>query len=86
MEALLEGKRIVAVPRMRKFEEALNDHQVDLCVKLSELGLITTVLDIEELERSIERALGSAPPKLAIGRLPSEILSILDGINEGIKK
>ncbi len=53
MEALIEGKRIVAVPRRKRHGEALNDHQVDLCVKLSERGLLTTVLDMDELGRAI---------------------------------
>ncbi|MCX6650731.1 MAG: glycosyltransferase, partial [Methanomassiliicoccales archaeon] len=54
MEALLEGKRVVAVPRTVKFGEALNDHQVHLCLKLAEKGLVTTVLNMSDLQKAIE--------------------------------
>lgn len=86
MEALIEGKRIVAVPRMKKHGEALNDHQVDLCVKLSERNLLFTVLDMTKLEYSIREALSSVPPKLESGRLPFEVSNILDEICEEVGK
>ena len=86
MEALIEGKRIVAVPRMKRHGEALNDHQVDLCVKLSERGLLTTVLDVDDLGRAIKQALGTSPPKLSPGRLPLEVTNILDDMCKGTSK
>lgn len=85
MEALLKGKRIVAVPRMIQYQEALNDHQVHLCQKLAEEDLVTAVLDMTDLQRAIERELGRNRPPAVGGPLPGRFLELLKSIETGIK-
>lgn len=39
-ESLYEHKKILAVPRLKKYKEHVNDHQIEVCKKLQEEGYI----------------------------------------------
>ena len=47
--ALGEGKRPVVVPRLRRYGEAIDDHQVDFGRRMAEIGLAHFVDDPERL-------------------------------------
>jgi UDP-N-acetylglucosamine transferase subunit ALG13 len=47
--ALAEGKRPVVVPRLARFGEAVDDHQVALARRLDEAGFVTLVEDPADL-------------------------------------
>jgi UDP-N-acetylglucosamine transferase subunit ALG13 len=38
--ALLKGKKVIAVPRLKKYTEHVDDHQVEICEKLANMGYI----------------------------------------------
>lgn len=38
--ALLENKRVIAVPRLKRYGEHVDDHQVEICSKLASMGYI----------------------------------------------
>lgn len=80
MEALLKGKKVVAVPRKADNQEAMNDHQLHLCNKLAEKGLVTTVLDMADLGKAIEVELGKDRPIISVGPLPGRFLQLLKDI------
>lgn len=49
------GKTPIVVPRMKKYNEHVNDHQVKFCHQVKErMGIIIVVEDIEKLEETIE--------------------------------
>lgn len=50
--ALKKGKKVIAVPRMKKFNEHVDDHQLQI-VKQFEGELISVVYDIKNLEEEI---------------------------------
>ena len=50
LNSLIHGKRTVVVPRLRKYGEHVNDHQLELSDALKEKGLITVVEDVNQLE------------------------------------
>lgn len=57
MEALMEGKVPVVVPREARFGEHVNDHQKEFVIRVAESGLnIIPVLDINELPKAIGEA------------------------------
>jgi exopolysaccharide biosynthesis glucuronosyltransferase PssE len=64
MAARTVGKRPIVVPRLRRFGEAVDDHQVGLGRRLHAAGLVTLVEDADELpaavalEQEFERAAG----------------------------
>ena len=39
-DALLKNKKVIAVPRLKKYNEHIDDHQVEICEKLATLGYI----------------------------------------------
>src|SRR3989442_5847956 len=47
--ALINGKRPVVVPRLARYGEVVDDHQLELGQRLSEAGLVTLVEDVVRL-------------------------------------
>jgi UDP-N-acetylglucosamine transferase subunit ALG13 len=54
--ALTNGKRPVVVPRLARFGEAVDDHQVPLARRLAGSGLVTLVEDPAELPGALSAA------------------------------
>lgn len=50
MTVVAEGKRPVVVPRLHRYGEAVDDHQVSIAGRLAEAGLVTLVEDPEQLD------------------------------------
>lgn len=49
MTALSQGKRPIVVPRLHRFGEAVDDHQLDLARRLGAADLVTVVENLEDL-------------------------------------
>ncbi len=47
-------KPTIVVPRLKRYDEHINDHQLELTKKLEEGGKVLGVYDIENLEKKIE--------------------------------
>jgi len=58
MTAVAEGKRPLVVPRLHRFGEAVDDHQVPFARRLAEAGLVTLVED----PAGLPAALADPPP------------------------
>lgn len=58
INALLNRKPLVVVPRMQCFKEHTNDHQVDLAMALDGKGKAICVKEIRNLGKAIKRAAG----------------------------
>lgn len=54
--ALSRGKPVIVVPRLKKYHEHVNDHQVELARALEEEGRVKAVHDVEELKAALEAA------------------------------
>lgn len=54
--ALQCGKRMVIVPRLKKFGEHTNDHQLELTRAVAELGRGIAVYDIASLAEAVRKA------------------------------
>ncbi len=53
ISALKKGKKVIAVPRLKKFGEHVDDHQIQLVEEFSKMNLICACLDMD-LEKSLE--------------------------------
>jgi UDP-N-acetylglucosamine transferase subunit ALG13 len=53
MPVIYLGKIPIAVPRQKRFNEHVDDHQVSFCKKIAEKGKIIAVYEIEDLEQKI---------------------------------
>ncbi|MBN2180467.1 MAG: hypothetical protein JW715_01035 [Sedimentisphaerales bacterium] len=60
--ALDEAKPLLVMPRLRKYGEVVNDHQVDIVNKFELSGYLLAAYDVSELVEKIE-ALKSFKPK-----------------------
>jgi len=86
LDILLLGKKPVVVPRLSKFKEHIDDHQVEITKALGDQKLIIPVYDISQLESAILKALmdnhkgrpsSTTPPRLI--RILSERLDSIGG-------
>jgi UDP-N-acetylglucosamine transferase subunit ALG13 len=65
LTALENGKRPVTMPRLARYGEAVDDHQLPFARRLAEAGLVTLVEDPDELKAAI--ASPAAPPLPSLG-------------------
>lgn len=57
--AVTKGKKVVAVPRLAEFNEAVDDHQIELVRQLDAMGLIKGCFDLEKLAECTAEAVNS---------------------------
>jgi UDP-N-acetylglucosamine transferase subunit ALG13 len=78
--ALRKGKKVIVVPRMRKFGEHSDDHQIQVAKELEKQGMIIGVYDIEDLEEAIKKSKNFSFKPLRKKSI------IVDKINETLSK
>ncbi len=52
--AVKKGKKVIAVPRLAKYGEHVDDHQIQLVEQFNEMELIYSCNDVQELKTAIE--------------------------------
>lgn len=52
--AVKKEKKVIAIPRLAKYKEHVDDHQLQIVNQFSELGFICACLNCEELEKAID--------------------------------
>ena len=62
LTALLNGARPIVVPRLQRFGEAVDDHQLEFGRRASDAGFVTLVEDTDALVAAITRQQESPPP------------------------
>ena len=83
MGALNAGKKVVAVARLERYGEHINDHQVDINRTLGKEGLVLNVEDMSDLCGAIE-AIESGDVELKAWRNDNPT-AIIDTIDELIR-
>lgn len=58
-----KGKKVIAVPRLAKYKEHGNDHQLQIVENFSERKYILAVKDLNRLGKTIEKAKNFKPQK-----------------------
>lgn len=72
-------KKVIAVPRLQKYGEVANDHQIQIIETFSKEGFIIGLNDVSELETAI-KSIDSFEPKI----LESNTKNIINIISEFI--
>lgn len=54
ISAIKRGKKVIAIPRLAKYQEHVDDHQLQLVEQFSEMNLIHVCLKCDDLGRSID--------------------------------
>ncbi|MRJ46909.1 PssE/Cps14G family polysaccharide biosynthesis glycosyltransferase [Fundicoccus ignavus] len=81
--ALKKNKKVIAVPRLAKFGEHIDDHQLQVSGVLSKEKYLVTVTDMDTLENQILLMLANETTKKY--NKPSYVFEIIDGfIRENI--
>lgn len=63
--ALERNKPTIVVPRLKKYDEHNNDHQLELASVLEKAGRVLVVHDVKDLEQTIEKAWNFSPEPAA---------------------
>ena len=54
MNGLLNNKKVIVVPRLSKYNEHVDDHQLEITSKLTNLGYIYSANSFEELKKLVD--------------------------------
>ena len=67
LDAWEQGKPVVVVPRLKKYGEVIDDHQLDFAKELEKEGRVVAIYDVNMLEDALKRA-NVEPSKVAKDR------------------
>lgn len=56
-DALYAGKKVLAIPRLSRYEEHVNDHQIEICEELEKEGYIVYLKEYELFDDVMEKLL-----------------------------
>ncbi|MFZ3077909.1 MAG: PssE/Cps14G family polysaccharide biosynthesis glycosyltransferase [Candidatus Aenigmatarchaeota archaeon] len=76
LDAISQGKPVVAVPRLSKFGEHVNDHQLQIVKEMEKMGNVFAVYDIGKLLEAIKKAKAAGAKK--VKRKTPEIFRIVE--------
>lgn len=76
MQCITKGKKVIAVPRLAKYKEHVNDHQKEIVELFNEKGYIIGITEVEQLEQALEN-IKSFKPKQYI-RNNKKMLKIIE--------
>lgn len=76
LEAISQGKPVVAVPRLSKFGEHVNDHQLQIVKEMEKSGNVFAVYGIERLLEAVKKAKAAGAKK--VKRKTPEIFAIIE--------
>ena len=54
VNAIKKGKKVIAVPRLEKYGEHVDDHQLQLLSQFNEMDLLYTCLESSEISKALE--------------------------------
>ena len=63
ISALEKNKKVIAVPRLAKYGEHINDHQTQIIAKFNALGYIIGLQDVYELDDAVKQIKKFKPKK-----------------------
>ena len=61
--SLEKGKKIIAVPRKKKYGEHVNDHQIDIEEEFNEEGFLIGIDEVNDLGLALNKVKGFIPKK-----------------------
>ena len=75
ISAIEKNKKVIAVPRLKKYKEHVNDHQLEIIKSFSYSGYIIGLNSIEEFEKALKKIKQFNPKKYV--KNTGNILSIV---------
>ena len=85
VSSIKKGKKVIAVPRLHRYHEHVNDHQKQIVESFDKKGYIIGIQRIDELRKAIIRAQEFEPKKYEDQeKSNSKILEIIEDFIEKI--
>lgn len=86
ISSIKKGKKVIAVPRLHKYQEHVNDHQKQIVESFDKKGYIIGIKKVEELEKAIIKMQEFIPIKYEENKEKnnSKILNIIEEFIEKI--
>lgn len=80
--AVKDGKKVIAVPRLAKFGEHVDDHQAEIVTQFGDMGLIEPCMDPAELPEAYARALSKTylPYRSNTARFCADLSDYIDSV------
>ncbi len=86
ISSIKKGKKVIAVPRLHKYHEHVNDHQKQIVEAFNRKGYIIGIDNIKELEKAIIKAQNFVPVKYDTeSKKTSKIIKIIEEFIDTIK-
>ena len=63
LDSLKKNKKVIAVPRLKKYEEHANDHQLQIIEDFSKKGCIIGCKEVKDLEQALKKVDSFVPQK-----------------------
>ena len=63
IDAISRGKKVIAIPRLKKYKESANDHQEQIIKKLNDEKYIIGIYNIKDLEEAIKYSKNFVPKR-----------------------
>lgn len=79
--AVKKGKKVIAVPRLAKYGEHVDNHQLQIVEQFQKMGFICECLDPNNLEEAIDRV-----KKTTFKKYESNTNKIIDSIDEFVQR
>lgn len=76
ISSLEKGKKVIVVPRLKQYGEHVNDHQIQIAERFKSLGYVKSVLDINELGKTIKSMKNFIPKEYK--RSKSSVITIIE--------
>ena len=85
ISSIKKGKKVIAVPRLHKYHEHVNDHQTQIVENFSSKNYIIGINDVDELKEAILKAKDFIPTKYEIkNHEENKIIKIIENFIDTI--
>lgn len=82
LSSILAGKKVIAVPRLKKYKEHVNDHQLEIIKAFSKDKYIIGIEDVSSLENAIKKLKSFKPAKYQETR--DDLVNYIDNYIESL--
>lgn len=63
ISSIKQRKKVIAVPRLKKYNEHVNDHQIDIVESFNKMGYIIGIEDVSQLNEALKKIKKFEPKK-----------------------
>ena len=74
--SITKDKKVIAIPRLHRYEEHVNDHQKEIVKLFNQKGYIIGVQEVEELEQAMQKVENFKPRKYELNN--EKMLKIIE--------